>query len=273
MIKGPDALLTLPACGGKWRGPGDSYARNLQMPARNIYALSSDEGNRIYCMSDQELVHLIQYTYVAPDMTREQVIAHCEACLDYDFDAAMLAPCWAPLALDILRGSRSHVASAFSFPNGNDSTAMKVAMVHSLVESGVLDFDFTANSGYLLSGMEKEFFADLKAVADAARPAGAQTKVIIEFGILREESLRRRAAELAVEAGIDFLKQSSGFVNGVPATPEDISFLHRVAAGRARVKASGKINSRKKAQALLAAGQVCWVQARLWLSSPESSPC
>jgi deoxyribose-phosphate aldolase len=187
-------------------------------------------------------------------MTRDQVIAHCETCLKYEFDAAMLAPCWTPLALEILRGSRSHVASAFSFPNGNDSTAMKVAMVHSLVEGDVFDFDFTANTGFLLSDMESEFLTDLKAVADAARSAGAQTKVILEFGLLPSESLRRRAAELAIDAGIDFLKQSSGFVNGVPATPEDVAFLHRIAAGRARVKASGKINSRAKAQALIAAG-------------------
>jgi deoxyribose-phosphate aldolase len=131
---------------------------------------------------------------------------------------------------------------------------MKVAMVQSLVENDVMDFDFTANSGFLLSGMEKEFFADLKAVADAARSAGAQTKVILEFGILPGETLRRRAAELAIEAGIDFLKQSSGFVNGVPATAEDVAFLHGIAAGRARVKASGKINSREKAAALIAAG-------------------
>lgn len=205
-------------------------------------------------MTPQELARHIQYTNVGPDMTRDQVEAHCEACLQHGFDAAMLAPCWAPLALDILRGSSSHVASAFSFPSGNDSTAMKVAMVRTLVSQGVLDFDFTSNTGYLLSGMEREFFADLKAVADAARAAGAQTKVIIEFGLLPGDGLRRRAAELAVDAGINYLKQSSGFVKGVPAIPEDIAFLTRVAAGRAKVKASGKIDSRAKAEALLAAG-------------------
>ena len=205
-------------------------------------------------MNAQELARHIQYTNVAPDMTRDQVVAHCEACLQYGFDAAMLAPCWAPLALDILRGSSTHVASAFSFPSGNDSTTMKVAMVRALVADGVLDFDFTANTGYLLSGLEKEFSTDLKAVAVAARAAGAQIKVILEFGLLPGENLRRRAAELAIEAGIDFLKQSSGFVNGLSATPEDVAFLYRVAAGRARVKASGKIDSRTKAEALLLAG-------------------
>lgn len=205
-------------------------------------------------MNPQELARHIQYTNVGPEMTRDQVVAHCEASLQYGFDAAMLAPCWAPLALDILRGSSTHVASAFSFPSGNDSTAMKVAMVRALLADGVLDFDFTANTGYILSGLEKEFFADLKAVADAARAGGAQSKVILEFGLLPGENLRRRAAELAVEAGIDFLKQSSGFVKGVPAMPEDITFLHQVAAGRAKVKASGKIDSLAKAEALLAAG-------------------
>jgi len=205
-------------------------------------------------MNSHELARHIQYTNVSPEMTRNQVVEHCEACLCHGFEAAMLAPCWAPVALDILRGSTSHVASAFAFPSGNDSTAMKVASVHALVAAGVLDFDFTANTGFLLSGMEKEFFADLKAVANAAGAAGAQTKVILEFGLLPGEALRRRAAELAAEAGIDYLKQSSGFIKGVPATPEDISFLHRVVAGRAKVKASGKIDSRAKADALLAAG-------------------
>jgi deoxyribose-phosphate aldolase len=205
-------------------------------------------------MIPEKLARHIQYTNVSPEMTRAQVVAHCEACLMHGFDAAMLAPCWAGVAQEILRGSSTHVASAFSFPSGNDTTAMKVAMVNALVADGVLDFDFTANTGFLLSGLEREFFADLKSVAEAARAGGAQTKVIIEFGLLPGKAQRRRAAELAVEAGIDFLKQSSGFGNGVPATPEDVAFLHRVAAGRARVKASGKINSLAKAETLLAAG-------------------
>lgn len=205
-------------------------------------------------MNSQELARRIQFTNVSPDMTRDQVVAHCEACLAHGFNAAMLAPCWASLANEILRGSPTHVASAFSFPSGNDSTGMKVALVRELIAEGVKDFDFTANTGFLLSGMEKEFFLDLKAVADAAKAGGAQTKVILEFGLLPGELLRRRAAELATEAGIDYLKQSSGFIKGIPATPEDVAFLHRIAAGRAKVKASGKIDSRAKAESLIAAG-------------------
>ncbi len=205
-------------------------------------------------MDDRQLASHIQYTNVAPEMTRAQLVKHCEDCIAHGFDAAMIAPCWAAEALAVLRGSPVHVATAISFPSGNDTTAMKVALVREVLKLGVRDFDFTSNTGFLLSGMEAEFVADLRAVAEVARSEGAQTKVIIEFGLLPDPALRRRAAELAVEAGIDFLKQSSGFVKGIPATPEDVAFLKRVAGHRARVKASGKIDSRAKAEALIAAG-------------------
>jgi len=199
------------------------------------------------------LARQIQFTDVGPEMTRSQLVSHCETVLEYEFDAAMIAPCWMSLALDILKGSSSHVATAFAFPSGNDSTAMKIAAVREIIKAGVRDFDFTAQTGYLLSGMEREYFEDLKSVADIARSEGAQTKVIIEFGLLDQDQ-RRRGAELAVEAGIDFLKQSSGFLKGIPATPEDIAFLKKIAGDRARVKASGKINSYEKAIGLLNAG-------------------
>jgi deoxyribose-phosphate aldolase len=199
------------------------------------------------------LAKYIQYTNVNPEMTRDDAIAHCEAVLKYGFDAAMIAPCWMKLGIEILKGSDSHVATAFSFPSGNDSTEMKVACVREILKAGVKDFDFTAQTSYLLSGMEKEYFEDLKAIADVAKAEGAQTKVIIEFGLLNQEQ-RRRGAELAVEAGIDYLKQSSGFVKGIPATPEDVAFLKAIAGDRAKVKGSGKINSREKALKLIAAG-------------------
>lgn len=205
-------------------------------------------------MSSRPALHRhIQYTNVNPEMTRADLLAHCQTVLRFGFDAAMVAPCWMKLAREILQGSDSHAATAFSFPNGNDSTAMKVACVREILRAGIRDFDFTAQTSYLLSGMEREFLLDLQAVAQVAKAEGAQTKVILEFGLLDADQ-RRRGAELAVEAGIDFLKQSSGFLKGLPATPEDIAFLKAVAGDRARVKASGKINTRAKALALLEAG-------------------
>ena len=50
-------------------------------------------------------------------------------------------------------------ATAFSFPSGNDSTAMKTAAAREIIKAGVRDFDFTAQTGYLLSGMERASFS------------------------------------------------------------------------------------------------------------------
>lgn len=200
-----------------------------------------------------DLAKHIQFTNVNPEMTRNDLIRHCETVLEYGFDAAMIAPCWTSLALEILEGSDSHVASCFSFPSGNDTTAMKVAMAKELIKIGVRDFDFTGQTSYLLSGMYDEYFNDLKAVADLAKQEGAQTKVIIEFGLLNLDQ-RKIGAELAVAAGIDYLKQSSGFLKGIPAIPEDIAFLKQIANTTAKVKGSGKINTREKALALIEAG-------------------
>lgn len=201
-----------------------------------------------------EIARHIQYTNVNPEMTREQLIDHCELAAEYGFDAAMIAPCWASLATEILRGTPTHVASCFAFPNGNDSTSMKVAALKELSKIGVKDVDFTSQSSYLLSGMVDEYLQDLKDIAYVARQEGVQTKVIIEFGLLSAEQ-RLMAAKMAVEAQIDYLKQSSGFLKGIAATPQDISLLKSVTKGSSsRVKASGKINSYRKACGLLEAG-------------------
>ena len=195
----------------------------------------------------------IQFTDVRPDMTKVELIKHCEDTLKFGFNAAMVAPCWAELATDILKGSDSHVATCFSFPDGNETTSMKKASAEALMNMGVFDFDFTSQTSYLLSGMFDEYFLDLKTVADISADGGAQTKVIIEFGML-DERLRKIGAELAVEAGINYLKQSSGYINGIPAVPEDIQFLKKITGTKAKVKASGKINSYEKAVALINAG-------------------
>ncbi|MCF7944523.1 MAG: deoxyribose-phosphate aldolase [Spirochaetia bacterium] len=202
----------------------------------------------------KNLAKYIQFTDVNPEMTRTQLITHCEIVAEYGFNAAMIAPCWAELAQEVMKGaSKSHVASCFSFPNGNDTTAMKTAAAKELISIGVRDFDFTAQTSYLLSGMYDEYFIELKAIADIAKVEGAQTKVIIEFGLLNEEQ-RRIGAELAVEAGINYLKQSSGFVKGIPAVPEDIAFLKAITKDKVKVKGSGNINTREKAVSLLEAG-------------------
>jgi deoxyribose-phosphate aldolase len=102
----------------------------------------------------------------------------------------------------------------------------------------------------LRSGMEAEYRDHLAAVVSAAD--GAPVKAMLEAGLLAQDELAR-AVELAVDAGVSYVKNSSGFGGG-DATPGLISELRRLTAGRVAVKASGAIRTREDAEELLAAG-------------------
>jgi deoxyribose-phosphate aldolase len=108
------------------------------------------------------------------------------------------------------------------------------------------------NIGMLKSGMNERVQQDIRGVVEVAHEAGAIVKVILETCLLNVEE-KLRASELAIAAGTDFLKTSTGFSTG-GATPVDVALLRGVAGGRCGVKASGGIRSLIDTRAMLEAG-------------------
>lgn len=192
----------------------------------------------------------IQHTLIRIDATRDEVERHCHECLEYGFDAAMVAGNWLPVARRILSGSHIKLASAVDFPTGEMTTAGKVAEARELVALGAIELDVAANIGWLRSGMEREFRDDLAAVVDAARPA--IVKVMLELPLLTAQQ-RDRAVDLAVEAGVAYVKNASSSAIEV-ATPASIAYLRARVPRDVGVKASGGIKAFAQAAALLAAG-------------------
>jgi deoxyribose-phosphate aldolase len=108
------------------------------------------------------------------------------------------------------------------------------------------------NLGLLKSGMNALVEQDIRGVVQVAHDAGALVKVILETSLLSVEE-KLRASELALGAGADFLKTSTGFSTG-GATPADVAILRGVAGSRCGVKASGGIRTLADARAMLEAG-------------------
>lgn len=205
-------------------------------------------------MDRHQVAGAIQYTNVSPELTREDVLAHLQSCVDYGFNAAMIGPCWAALAADVLRGTGVRVATTLNFPQANDTTAMKVAALRELARTGAQEFDFPPNPGYLIGGMEAEYAAELREIVNVAHGEGLVVKAMLEFGFLDEDQ-KARAARLASDAGIDWVKQSSGWGRGgIAATVEDVAVLKANITPPCRVKVSGKVNTLEKMQALFEAG-------------------
>ena len=196
----------------------------------------------------------IQYTNVNPDLTREGRLEHLGTCVEYGFDAAMIGPCWVPLAVEVLAGSGVKVASTLNFPMANDTLGMKLAALGELAAAGADEFDFPPNPGFLIGGMEREYAEEIRHIVTKAHDVGMRVKVMLEFGYLTEEQ-KVRATVLSYESGVDWVKQSSGWgKGGYAATAADVGLLARHIAPPCRVKVSGKVNTLAKMREMFEAG-------------------
>ena len=204
--------------------------------------------------SKEQLAKAIQFTNVTPNLTKEGLLKHLEICMKYDFDAAMIAPCYVAIARDVLKGTGIKVATTLNFPQANDTTAMKLAALKELAKEKPDQFDFPPNPGLLIGGEDKAYFDEIKAIADLAHANGIVLKTMLEFGFLTTEQ-KARAAQLACEAGVDWVKQSSGWgVGGCAATVEDVRILKENIHAPCRVKVSGKVNTLEKMREMFEAG-------------------
>jgi deoxyribose-phosphate aldolase len=106
--------------------------------------------------------------------------------------------------------------------------------------------------GQLKSGNFQAVLHTVHAAATVAHHRGALLKVILETALLSMEE-KLRGAEIAIQAGADFIKTSTGFASG-GATPADVALMRGVAGARCGVKASGGIRTLAEVRALLEAG-------------------
>ncbi|MDA8192747.1 MAG: deoxyribose-phosphate aldolase [Thermaerobacter sp.] len=193
----------------------------------------------------------IQHTLVRPDATIADIERVCRECVSYHFDAVMVMPLFLATARELLTDTDVKLATAVGFPMGGMTTAAKVFEVHEARRQGAQQVDFMPALSWLKSGRRQRFLDDMRAVVEAAE--GMPVKVMLEFGLLTADE-KRIAAELAIEAGAAYLKNSSGWGQGGQATVADIQFLKDIAQGRAKVKASGGIRTQVQALSLLEAG-------------------
>lgn len=203
--------------------------------------------------SDAELAAHIQYTLVAANATRNDIIRHAETAAVYGFDAAMIPMCWVPLAREVLRGSGVKVATFMGLSMGHESLHAKISMIRECRALGADEVDYEPNMAFFLSGMYDEFRDEAAQLVRAAE--GMPIKAMLELGYIDNEADQRLAARLLDEGGLPWVKNSSGVGPGsVAATPENIRLLRETVGPRCKVKASGKVNTYERAIAVLDAG-------------------
>lgn len=205
--------------------------------------------------STATLASVLDHTLLKPEATRAQVIQLCHEAAEHRFACAMVNPFWVSLAAETLAGTGVPVGVVVGFPLGATLSASKREETARVIKNGAHDVDMVLNVGLLKSGTKEDFDLvrqDIRGVVELAHGSGAIVKVILETCLLTFEE-KLRASEIALSAGADFIKTSTGFSTG-GATVDDIALMRGVAGSRAGVKASGGIRSLADASAMLFAG-------------------
>ncbi len=158
---------------------------------------------------------------------------------------------WTSVVLDELDGTDILPATGIAFPFGSATSFIKAKEAEEAVRLGCRALDMVMNIGALKSGRSDDVRRECQDFRDAA--GDALTKVILETCFLDDDEIRR-ASEIVVDAGIDYVKTSSGQFEG-PSMEHVLIMLDAVADSPAKVKVAGvKFPRPQNAYAFLLAG-------------------
>lgn len=198
----------------------------------------------------EDLPSRLDHTILRPEATKADVLRLCDEARQHGFVVIFVPPCYVEEAVTAVAGAGIKVGIPIGFPLGGHTTAGKVAEAVEGVARGAAELDMVLNVSRLKSGDAEFVLRDMVEVVRAT--PGVGHKVILETCFLsREEKVL--ACRLAVEAGMDYVKTSTGF-GPAGAVAEDVRLMRDTVAGRAKVKASGGIRDLKSALAMLESG-------------------
>lgn len=199
----------------------------------------------------QYIGSIIDHTLLKPETREEQIVKLCAEAKEYKFASVCVNPTWVKKSAELLSGSGIDVCTVVGFPLGATTPETKAFETKNAIANGATEIDMVLNIGALKDKNDELVEADMRAVVDASK-GKALTKVILETGLLTEEE-KVRACKIALKAGLDFVKTSTGFSKGT-ATLEDVALMRKVVGNKAGVKASGGVHSIDDAKAMIKAG-------------------
>ena len=189
-------------------------------------------------MERNEIYRRVDHTLLAQTATWEEIRGICDDALAYETASVCIPPSYVGRAKEYL-GDRMAVCTVIGFPNGYNTTAVKVFETEDAVANGADEIDMVINIGWLKDREYDRLRDEIRQVKAAC--AGRILKVIIETCLLSEEE-KVRMCGIVTEAGADFIKTSTGF-STAGATFDDIRLFAEPVGEGVRMKAAGGIKS------------------------------
>ena len=201
-------------------------------------------------LSVKQLAGMIDHTFLKPFGTAENIEKLCAEARKYEFAMVAINPAEVETCVKLLEGSPVRVGAAIGFPLGQTTTECKAFETRDAIAKGATDT--VINVRALQKGRLDIVKKEIEEMVAICRPAGVICKVILETCYLSDAE-KETVCRIAKEAGVDFVKTSTGF-GTAGATVEDVALMRRVVGPEIGVKAAGGIRDLDTALAMIKAG-------------------
>lgn len=189
------------------------------------------------------------HTLLAQTATWEEIKAICDDGIKYHTASVCIPPSYVKRAKDYV-GDKLAICTVIGFPNGYNTTAVKLFETQDALSNGADEIDMVINIGELRAGNHDYVLDEIKTLKEAC--GEKILKVIIETCLLTEEE-KIVMCDLVTRAGADYIKTSTGFSKS-GATFADIElFSHHIGEG-VKMKAAGGISSIADAERFIELG-------------------
>jgi deoxyribose-phosphate aldolase len=195
-----------------------------------------------------DIATYIDHTLLKPSAIPDEVKQVCQEAWQYNFPSVCIYPASVRQAKELLHDKQPKVCTVIGFPTGAVTSSTKLQEALEAMENGATELDVVINLGWVKTGESNKIYRE---IAQICEETGQTVKAILETTVLTNEE-KRLAGEICLDAGVAYLKTSTGWFGG--ATVEDVKILQEITKGQIGIKASGGIRTYEQAIALIHGG-------------------
>lgn len=193
-------------------------------------------------MELKEILPFVDHTILTQTATISQIKQICDDAIKYKTASVCIPPFYVDFAKSYVKNAMK-ICTVIGFPNGYNTTAVKVFETLDAIKNGADEIDMVINIGLL---KDKKYDEITDEIVEIKKACGDKIlKVIIETCLLSDDE-KIKMCEIVTNAKADFIKTSTGFSFG-GATIQDIKIFKKHVGENVKIKAAGSISSKEDA--------------------------
>lgn len=200
-------------------------------------------------MEKQGIFEKVDHTLLTQTATWDEIKEICDDAITYQVASVCIPPSYVKQVKEYVKDKMA-VCTVIGFPNGYNTTAVKVFETKDAIANGADEIDMVINIGHL---KDKKYDLIEEEIKELKAACGSHIlKVIIETCLLADDE-KIKMCEIVTNAGADFIKTSTGF-SYTGATIEDVELFAKYVGKNVRIKAAGGIASFADAEKFIELG-------------------